>query len=87
MNYGITLLKIYFGNNLKLNLTDNELFLPDSKNMSDSFKMFISKCLKKDINKRNSWQDLKKQEFIQNLPGDESQNIGEKQKTLIKPKK
>ena len=87
MNYGITLLKIYFGNNLKLNLTDNELFLPDSKNMSDSFKMFISKCLKKDINKRNSWQDLKKQEFIQNLQGDESQNIGEKQKTLISDKK
>ena len=55
--------------------------------MSDSFKMFISKCLKKDINKRNSWQDLKKQEFIQNLPGDESQNIGEKQKTLISDKK
>jgi len=87
MNYGITLLKCYFGDNVKLKITENELELPDVKNMSNSFKMFISKCLKKDINKRNSWQDLKNQEFIQNIPGDEPESNTDKKKTLISDKK
>jgi hypothetical protein len=72
---------------VKLKLTENELELSDVKNMSNSFKTFISKCLKKDINKRNSWQDLKKQEFIQNIPGGEPENNTDKKKTLISDKK
>ena len=89
MNYGITLLKCFYGNNSKIKLKDNEIVLPDNKSMSDKFKIFLSECLKKNINKRNSWQDLKKTAFMQSLPNnnDESENIKEKEKTLISDKK
>ena len=63
MNYGITLLKIFFGNNLKINILNNDMILPEGKNMSNNFKKFVGKCLKKNIEKRSSWLDLKKDDF------------------------
>jgi hypothetical protein len=47
MNYGITLLKCYFGDNVKLKLTENELELPDVKNMS-----IVLRCLFLNVSKR-----------------------------------
>ena len=49
MNYGIILLKIFYGKNLKLDIEGNEMILPSNKTLSNNFKKFLSKCLKKNI--------------------------------------
>ena len=49
MNFGITLLKCFYGNNFKIKISDNEIILPENSDMSDDFKIFLSKCLKKNI--------------------------------------
>ena len=67
MNYGITLLKCFYGNNFKIKISGDEIILPECDNMSDDFKKFLSKCLMKNINKRNSWLELKQDKFIKNL--------------------
>ena len=67
MNYGITLLKCFYGNNFKIKISGDEIILPECDNMSDDCKKFLSKCRKKNINKRNSWLELKQDKFIQSL--------------------
>jgi len=42
MNYGITLLKCFYGNNFKIKISDNEIILPENSDMSDDFKKFLS---------------------------------------------
>ena len=66
MNYGITLLKIFYGNNLKLSVHGNEMILPSNKTLNNNFKKFLSKCLKKNILKRSNWKELKNEKFIKN---------------------
>ena len=92
MNYGITLLKYFYGNNLKLEIKGNEIILPNNKTLSDNLKKFLSKCLKKNIQKRTTWDDLKKQEFMKNSTDKVDNNeditkINEDPKTLISDKK
>ena len=67
MNYGITLLKCFYGNNFKIKVSGDEIILPENDNINDDYKKFLSKCLKKNINKRNSWLELKQDKFIKNL--------------------
>ena len=67
MNYGITLLKCFYGNNLKLNIEKNEIILPCNKNISNCFKKFMEKCLKTNIMKRSSWIELYDDDFIKSL--------------------
>ena len=86
MNYGITLLKCFYGNNLKLNIDGNEIILPENKNMSNDMKKFLAKCLMKNIKKRSSWLDLNKEEYMQNI-NIENLNIKEKDNCLINDKK
>ena len=62
MNYGIVLLKLYCGNNLRIK--DKELILPENKILSNVFNNFISKCLYRNINKRYSWLQLGEEDFI-----------------------
>ena len=83
MNYGVTLLKCFYGNNFKLKLINNEIILPENKNMSDKFKIFLSKCLKQNINKRNSWLDLRRNEFIKSLPNNNGKSEENKKKEII----
>ena len=88
MNYGITLLKCFYGKNFEIKIKDEEIVLPDDPNkiFSKEFKSFLSKCLKKNILTRSSWENLKKKDFILNIQS----NIEEKPKeenTLINDKK
>ena len=62
MNYGITLLKLYCGN--ELSIKDKEIVLPKGKILSDVFNNLISKCLKRNINKRSSWMSLGEDNYI-----------------------
>ena len=77
MNYGITLLKCFYGNNLKLDIEDNKITLPSNKILSKSLEKFLSKCLKKNIMKRASWDDLKKEVIMKNIFDDDN-NINDK---------
>ena len=54
MNYGITLLKCFYENNMKLGIEGNEIILPTNKTLSNNFKKFLSKCLIKNILKRST---------------------------------
>ena len=92
MNYGITLLKCFYGNNLKLDINDNEIILPSNKTLSDYFKKFLSKCLKKNIVKRAYWNELKNEEFMSNSTDKNDNNekttkINNEQEALISDKK
>ena len=92
MNYGITLLKYFYGVNLNLEIKDNEIILPDNKTLSDNLKTFLLKCLKKNIQKRSTWNDLKKLELMKNSTekGDNNEEItkiNEETETLISDKK
>ena len=62
MNYGITLLKLFCGNNLSIK--NKEIILPPNIVLSDIFNNFISKCLYRDIKKRYTWLQLGDNEFI-----------------------
>ena len=41
MNYGITLLKLYFGNNLFMKMNGSLLYLHNNKEMSYDFRNFL----------------------------------------------
>ena len=70
MNYGITLLKCFYENNMKLGIEGNEIILPTNKTLSNNFKKFLSKCLIKNILKRSTWTELKNEEFMNNITDD-----------------
>ena len=56
LTYGITLLKLFTGDNLQLK--GKEIILPENKIMSEDFSDFISKCLARNTRKRYSWLQL-----------------------------
>ena len=90
MNYGITLLKCFYGNKLKLDIEENEINLPSNKTLSNNFKKFLSKCLKKNIKKRSTWDELMKDDFMKNInesDSDEEIKNEEKNEILISDKK
>ena len=62
MNYGITLLKLYCGNNYEIN--NKEIVLPKNKILSNEFNNYISKCLYRNINKRYSFLQLGEDNFV-----------------------
>ena len=62
MNYGIVLLKLVYGDNLKIE--GKEIVLPSDKVLPNVFSNFISKCLSRNIQKRSSWLELGSDEFI-----------------------
>jgi hypothetical protein len=62
MNYGVTLLKIFSGNNLQIQ--GKEIILPENKIMSEDFNMFLSKCLARNCRKRYSWLQLGSFNFV-----------------------
>ena len=70
MNYGITILKCFYGNKLNLDIEGNEITLPSKKILSNNLKKFLSKCLKKNIKKRSTWNELKNEAFMKNLNND-----------------
>ena len=67
MNYGITLLKCFFGKNLNIKIDDKTIILPNNKVMSNKFSRFISNCLQRNINTRKSWLELSEEYFISEL--------------------
>lgn len=62
MNYGITLLKLFSGNNL--NYKGKEIILPENKIMSEDFNIFMSKCLARNNRKRFTWLQLGSLNFV-----------------------
>jgi len=62
MNYGITLLKLYCGNDLSIK--GKELVLSPNIILSNVFNNFISKCIYRNIDKRCSWLQLGEDNFI-----------------------
>ena len=64
MNFGITLLKCFYGNDCKIRISNNEIILPENINMSKDFRIFLSKFLYKNISKRSSWLEISKDPFI-----------------------
>ena len=62
MNYGITLLKLFSGNNL--NYEGKEIILPENKIMSEDFNIFMSKCLARNSRKRFTWLQLGSLNFL-----------------------
>ena len=69
MNYGITLLNMFTGN--KITMKGKELLLPENITLSNDFKIFISKCLTRNHNKRASWDELQNCNFIKENKSDE----------------
>ena len=67
MNYGITLLKCFFGNSLKIKIDDITFDLPKNKTMSNTFCNFLSQCLFRDITKRSSWYSLYSHPFVKEI--------------------
>ena len=67
MNYGITLLKLFYGNIINIKISDNFIDLKKKKKMSKNFSNFISQCLYRKIEKRNTWSILNKHKFVQDL--------------------
>ena len=70
LNYGITLLKCFFGNDIKINIKNISLDLPKDKTMSKYFTKFISQCLYRNINNRASWFTLNQLPFVSGLPSE-----------------
>jgi hypothetical protein len=64
MNYGITLLKCFYGNDLKIKIENKSFDLPEKKKLSSKFCKFLSKCLYRDISKRYSWLGLQSDNFL-----------------------
>ena len=62
LNYGITLLKFVCRD--KLEIKGKELVLPENIILSNDFNDFISKCIYRNIDKRNSWLQLGENKFI-----------------------
>jgi hypothetical protein len=92
MNYGITLLKCFYGNKLNLDIEGNEITLPSKKTLSNNLKKFLSKCLKKNIRKRGTWTELKNEAFMKNLNNDSNSDEeiiknDKESETLISDKK
>ena len=56
LNYGVTILKLFSGNNLQIK--GKEIILPENKIMSEDFSDFLSKCLARNSRKRFSWFQL-----------------------------
>ena len=68
MNYGITLLKCFYGNDLNIKVKNISLDLPKDKIMSKYFRNFISQCIYRNINNRASWFNLNNHPFVSGLP-------------------
>ena len=74
MNYGITLIKIFSKNNISMK--GKEIVLSKDKVLSEDFRVFMSKCLTRNISKRASWDELKNCNFVLNA-NNESGNKNE----------
>ena len=64
MNYGITLLKCFYGNDLKIKIDNISFDLPEKKKLSSKFCKFLSKCLYRNISRRYSWLGLQSDNFL-----------------------
>ena len=83
MNYGITLLKMYAGNNISMK--GKEIVLSEDISLSDDFKIFLGKCLTRNPNKRASWEEIKNCNFVKD-DNNEEKNQSDK-KLLIDDEK
>ena len=82
MNYGITLLKCFYGNQLKIKLDNISFNLPKKKIMSENFCSFLSQCLCRNISKRGSWQNLNNHPFIKEV-GDSALYLKKNEKSAL----
>ena len=67
MNYGVTLLKTFYGNSLKIEIDKVSFDLPKNKIISKNFSNFLSQCLFRDISKRGSWNSLNNHAFVKEI--------------------
>ena len=83
MNYGITLLKMYAGNNISMK--GKEIVLSEDISLSDDFKIFLGKCLTRNPIKRASWEEIQNCNFVKD-DNNEEKNQSDK-KLLIDDEK
>ena len=62
MNYGLMLLQLLYGKNIKL--SGKEIILPQDIILSEEFNKFISKCVQRKINLRQTWLKLYSEDFL-----------------------
>lgn len=82
MNYGITLLKCFFGKDLKIKIENISFDLPKNKVMSNNFCNFLSQCLYRDIYKRSSWFGLYNHSFVKEMNKD-NKKIDDKEGNVL----
>ena len=75
LNYGVTLLKLFSGNNLQIK--NKEIILPEDKIISEDFSVFLGKCLTRNYNKRASWLGLGSCGFVLDSNIESSNIVGE----------
>ena len=51
--------------------------------MSKNFITFVSKCLKKNINKRSSWNDLKNEDFLLEVMSEQKDLNSKKKEDML----
>jgi hypothetical protein len=83
MNYGITLLKCFYGNNIFIKADYNSLEIPKGKAISKEFNNFLSQCLCRNISKRSNWFNLYNHPFVKNLRNDSKINSIEDESILL----
>ena len=75
LNYGVTLLKLFTGNNIRIK--NKEIILPEDKIMSEDFSIFLGKCLTRNYNKRASWLGLGSCGFVLDSNVESSNIVGD----------
>ena len=84
LNYGITLFKLYYKDEVNIEINDKAINIPSSKPMSRDFISFISKCIYRNIDKRYSWNSFPLDNFVYSISGnDKSELLNKNQLNII----
>ena len=84
LNYGITLFKLYYKDEVNIEINDKTINIPSSKPMSRDFMSFISKCIYRNIDKRYSWNSFPLDNFVYSISGnDKSELLNKNQLNII----
>ena len=84
LNYGITLFKLYYKDEVNIEINDKTINIPSSKPMSRDFISFISKCIYRNIDKRYSWNSFPLDNFVYSISAnDKSELLNKNQLNII----
>ena len=83
MNYGMTLLKCFYGNDLKIKIDNISFDLPKNKSMSKNFSNFVSQCVYRNITKRGTWSTLNNHPFVKEISETSGESAKKEDKCLF----